>query len=253
MPESPSPWPRSRYAFRPYFTRPGFFVVYSVTDDVATTGPLSQELSFSRPLPNPHQRSHAHSISLGAVNANHRVTRRKSVTTAAANAAAAVAASMKEGGESASLPMAAHRRSLGGRKGLESGSVGSPSGYGSYFSRSMNSPNQEPPVARKPSPTNPEGTDGKAIPKGRNRRASEGAQMKNEAKRAAAELRCDRCGKGYKHGSCLSKHMCVSPVPFGHLLLLNWEHAPCRLCAGRPRGLPISLSILFPRSLPHFQ
>lgn len=177
-------------------------------------------MSLSRPLPNPNQRSHAHSISLGAVNANHRVTRRKSVTTVAANAAAAVAASMKEGGESASLPMAAHRRSLGGRKGLESASVGSPSGFSSYLSRSMNSPSQEPPVARKPSPSNSEATtDGKPIPKGRNRRASEGAQVKSEGKRAAAELRCDRCGKGYKHGSCLSKHMCVSPKPLGRLLL----------------------------------
>lgn len=116
---------------------------------------------------------------------------------------------MKEGGESLSLPMAAHRRSLGGRKGLESTSVGSPSGYASYLSRSVNSPSQEP-VPRKSSPTGSE-ADGKAIPKGRNRRASEGAQMKSDGKRNPAELRCDRCGKGYKHGSCLSKHMCVSP------------------------------------------
>ncbi|KAJ5574235.1 uncharacterized protein N7459_008662 [Penicillium hispanicum] len=170
-----------------------------------------KELSLSRPLPNMNQRQHAHSISLGAVNANHRVTRRKSVTTAAANAAAAVAASLKDGGESASLPTAAHRRSLGGRKGLESTSVGTPSGFSSYLSRSMNSPSQEPPVARKQSPSNSE-TDGKAIPRGRNRRASEGAQMKTDGKRAPADLRCERCGKGYKHGSCLSKHM--------------WEHDP---------------------------
>ena len=169
----------------------------------------AQELSLSRPLPNPTQRQHSHSISLGAVNANHRVTRRKSVTTAAVNAAAAIAASMKEG-ESALLPMAAHRRSLGGRKGLESTSVGGASGFSSYLSRSVNSPSQEPPVARKPSPSNSD--DGKAL-KGRNRRASEGAQSKIEGKRVPAELRCDRCGKGYKHGSCLSKHMCVSPIP----------------------------------------
>ncbi|KAJ5628918.1 hypothetical protein N7490_011146 [Penicillium lividum] len=167
-----------------------------------------KELSLSRPLPNPTQRQHSHSISLGAVNANHRVTRRKSVTTAAANAAAAIAASMKEG-ESALLPMAAHRRSLGGRKGLESTSVGGISGFSSYLSRSVHSPSQEPPVARKASPSNSD--DGKAL-KGRNRRASEGAQSKTDGKRVPAELRCDRCGKGYKHGSCLSKHM--------------WEHDP---------------------------
>ncbi|KAJ5693101.1 hypothetical protein N7462_002524 [Penicillium macrosclerotiorum] len=171
-----------------------------------------KELSLSRPLPSPAQRQHAHSISLGAVNANHRVTRRKSVTTAAANAAAAVAASLKDG-ESASLPTAAavHRRSLGGRKGLESTSVGGGSGFSSYLSRSINSPSVEPAVARKPSPSNSD-ADGKLNPKGRNRRASEGAQSKTDGKRVPADLRCDRCGKGYKHGSCLSKHM--------------WEHDP---------------------------
>ncbi|KAL2706652.1 hypothetical protein AAEP93_001902 [Penicillium crustosum] len=168
----------------------------------------SQELSMSRPLPNPSPRHHAHSISLGALNPNHRVTRRKSVTTAAANAAAAVAASM-EGGEATSLPMGAHRRSLAGRKGIESGSIGNVSGFSSYLSRSINSPSQESPVARKGSPGS-DHSDGK--PKNRNRRASEGAQLKTEGKRASTAIRCDRCGKGYKHGSCLSKHM--------------WEHDP---------------------------
>ncbi|KAJ5608847.1 hypothetical protein N7528_009414 [Penicillium herquei] len=156
-----------------------------------------KELSLSRPLPNPNQRQHSHSISLGAVNANHRVTRRKSVTTAAANAAAAIAASMKEGESASSLPMSTHRRSLGGRKGLESTSVGATSGFSSYLSRSVNSPSQEPPVARKASPSNSD-DDTKSI-KGRNRRASEGAQSKTDGKRVPAELRCERCGKGWEH------------------------------------------------------
>lgn len=165
---------------------------------------------MSRPL-NPSQR-HAHSVSLGASNSNNRVTRRKSVTTTAAQAAAAVAASM-EGGESTSLPMGAHRRSLAGRKGQESGSVGNVSGFSSYLSRSINSPSQDQPV-RKESPGS-DHSDSKL--KNRNRRASEGAQLKIDGKRAAAAIKCDRCGKGYKHGSCLSKHMCVSPLPLGRL------------------------------------
>ncbi|KAF7718421.1 Zinc finger C2H2 type domain-containing protein [Penicillium ucsense] len=171
-----------------------------------------KELSLSRPLPNTTPRQHNHSISLGVVNANHRITRRKSVTTAAANVAAAVAASMKDGSEAASLPVgAAHRRSLGARKGLESSSISGSSGSPSYLSRSINSPSQEPPVARKATPSNSD-EDSKSTAKGRNRRASEGAHMKTDGKRAPADLRCDRCGKGYKHGSCLSKHM--------------WEHDP---------------------------
>lgn len=44
--------------------------------------------------------------------------------------------------------------------------------------------------------------------KSRNRRASEGAYLvKGEGKRLPSELRCDTCGKGYKHSSCLTKHM----------------------------------------------
>lgn len=199
---------------------------------------------MSRPL-NSGQR-HAHSISLGASNSNHRVTRRKSVTTTAAHAAAAVAASL-EGGESTSLPMGAHRRSLGGRKGVESGSVGTVSGFSSYLSRSINSPSQEPQVARKETSPSSDHSEGKL--KNRNRRASEGAQLKTDGKRTAAAIRCDRCGKGYKHGSCLSKHMCVFPPtarPSSSRTIGNMHHVGS---AGRPRGHSTSLSLLLPPSL----
>ena len=178
----------------------------------------------------PNPRQHAHSISLGAVNSNHRVTRRKSVTTtpAAANAAAAVAANMKDaGGESGSLPVSSQRRGSV-RKGQDASSLGG----SSYLSRSMNSP------ARDLRKTTPNSTDGTAVDgiesaskpvtiKNRNRRASEGSHL--QGRRPTADLRCDRCGKGYKHGSCLSKHMCVFS-PMTSCLGRGSEHAPCRLC-----------------------
>lgn len=48
------------------------------------------------------------------------------------------------------------------------------------------------------------------ISKARARRASEGAHLsKNESKRSNGELRCEKCGKGYKHSSCLTKHLLV--------------------------------------------
>jgi hypothetical protein len=44
----------------------------------------------------------------------------------------------------------------------------------------------------------------------RMRRASEGQHlMKDGKKGAAGDLKCDKCGKGYKHSSCLSKHLFV--------------------------------------------
>lgn len=49
-------------------------------------------------------------------------------------------------------------------------------------------------------------------PKARARRASEGAHLsRREGKRASGEVRCEKCGKGYKHSSCLTKHLSVHP------------------------------------------
>ncbi len=44
----------------------------------------------------------------------------------------------------------------------------------------------------------------------RMRRASEGQHLMKEAKKSSgSDLKCDKCGKGYKHSSCLSKHLFV--------------------------------------------
>ena len=46
--------------------------------------------------------------------------------------------------------------------------------------------------------------------KNRLRRASEGAHLSKDSKRVVSgELRCEKCGKGYKHSSCLTKHLLV--------------------------------------------
>jgi hypothetical protein len=44
----------------------------------------------------------------------------------------------------------------------------------------------------------------------RTRRASEGQSIKGDGKKAHPnDLRCKSCGKGYKHSSCLTKHLFV--------------------------------------------
>lgn len=44
----------------------------------------------------------------------------------------------------------------------------------------------------------------------RMRRASEGQHLTKDGKKASGgDLKCDKCGKGYKHSSCLSKHLFV--------------------------------------------
>ena len=206
-------------------------------------------------------------MSLGAVNPNHRITRRKSVTTTAATSAAAAAvaaATAKDpsSGESAGIPMPAsvNRRPSGRKPLMEPSSVGVPSGFTaatsspSFFSRSMNSPGyQDPSVAGKVSvpnqpslasngstatntPSNPSNLSAPSS-KNRNRRASEGAPPAKEGKRSLVELRCERCGKGYKHGSCLSKHMCVSPSHNQSTLSCRFlEHSAMLALSGRPHG-----------------
>ena len=39
------------------------------------------------------------------------------------------------------------------------------------------------------------------------RRASDGTALTKKEKAATGELKCDHCGKAYKHGSCLNKHL----------------------------------------------
>lgn len=148
-------------------------------------------------------------------------------STVAANAAAAIAATLKDHGESATaaaaMPVASHRRTFSGRKGLEASSGGTAFGFGSYLSRSVNGTGPDPTASRKHSPTSIDentAVEGSALvgekpvsTTNRNRRASEGSYLvRGEGKRVSNELRCDQCGKGYKHSSCLTKHM--------------WEHDP---------------------------
>lgn len=61
----------------------------------------------------------------------------------------------------------------------------------------------------------------------RARRASEGSYLtKGEGKRSSGELRCEKCGKGYKHSSCLTKHLSVLPgLPL--IQLFAFAFLPC--------------------------
>lgn len=171
------------------------------------------------------------------------------------------------------MPAASARRGSSRKPFLESSSVGASSGFpssSSYLSRSMNNPStttttQDPvaanlssaPNAHKPEqqPSAPNGsastTNGSSspapAPKNRNRRASEGSHLvKGEGKRALAEIRCDRCGKGYKHGSCLSKHMCVSSPQCCPTVWLGSERIGAMLALSRSPSWSSSSSFLFP-------
>jgi hypothetical protein len=73
-----------------------------------------------------------------------------------------------------------------------------------------------------------------AFQKARVRRASDGQPLVKEGGRKInrPELRCEKCGKGYKHSSCLNKHLFV-PIFLSLPFLTTWypraEPALCPL------------------------
>lgn len=166
----------------------------------------------SAPRRNSLSKNHAHSVSLGTFNPDHRVTRRKSVNAGAVSNFGALRAALNV--ETEGHPRSSsHRRSLPSKsnrhsQGYSSGPDGPKNGTHLYGEALAS--NDESAVADDLAPSQPSGSSTKA----RARRASEGSHLGN-GKRASGELRCEKCGKGYKHSSCLTKHLSVFPdLPF---------------------------------------
>lgn len=187
-------------------------------------------------------RHHSHSVSLGAVNPSHRITRRKSMNASAVNSAAAVAAALQDDGTGISKRRSLNLKNSGGSRGFESTKHAN-SNHDRYDMREAfnnatknvgDAANDESAVADDfLSPDNIV-----SMSKTKARRASEGAYLtKGEGKRASGGLTCEKCGKGYKHSSCLTKHLSVFSNPFV-FQLLNL-HLP-----------PLSMHVPFQKALP---
>ncbi|ETI21859.1 hypothetical protein G647_05928 [Cladophialophora carrionii CBS 160.54] len=180
--------------------------------ELPTSRPLSG--SFSSRHPSTGGRQHSHSVSLSATNPSHRVNRRKSVNAGASSTAqAAIAAALRDQGELVGMPIHHHRRSMGSRKPAESQSMSGRPSMHSYFDATARATPGHDNDALDDNSNDEDNQSSSKNLKSRNRRASEGSHLiKGEGKKSAAELRCDTCGKGYKHSSCLTKHL--------------WEHDP---------------------------
>jgi len=121
-------------------------------------------------------RNFSTSVTLGSMSSANRVGRRKSsiVTPMSSSALAAIRNQAAQGvsSDSARLTTSADRKSP---------------------SNSSEAVEDGPPLGK--------------VTKNRTRRTSELPKLSKErSKSIAGELRCDVCGKGYKHGSCLTKH-----------------------------------------------
>lgn len=180
---------------------------------------MSSALGSSLPARSSHPRHHSHSISAGSLIPTHRVTRRKS---GSANAAA-VAAAVREMGEatlSAPMPTASSRRHTTSRTGGSkfAGLATPPSSLPGHRLSLMAGRKAERDESAIDDEHNDEMDDeGDSFNKARMRRASEGqSSVKSDGKKN--DLRCDKCGKGYKHSSCLTKHLFVPSPPLPLLL-----------------------------------
>jgi hypothetical protein len=109
---------------------------------------------------------------------------------------------------------------MGSRKTAESQSMsGRPSMHSYFDAASHAAPGQDNDALEDNSNDEDNQSSSKNL-KNRNRRASEGSHLiKGEGKKSAADLRCDTCGKGYKHSSCLTKHLYVFPTGLSTPLL----------------------------------
>ncbi|KAL6896019.1 hypothetical protein HDV57DRAFT_35081 [Trichoderma longibrachiatum] len=166
--------------------------------------------------------SHSHSLLTGALNPTHRITRRKSVTTSGANVAA-LAAALRESEQSGAVPIAS-----GGRRNTSNamtakqasaqrtGLVDSlPSPPASLPNKSVLEAKREVTDSAIDDDSNELSADEAAAhqDQSRIRRASDGQPLTKDGKKSSrVEVRCETCGKGYKHSSCLTKHL--------------WEHTP---------------------------
>jgi hypothetical protein len=176
-----------------------------------STNPLAATRIPTHSRNNSH--SHIHSALSGALNASHRVSRRKSITNNGTNVAAVAAALTEAGDKMTPLPMTINGRRTSKPAAARSAMVGSlPSPPASLpthkFVLSGKPDIQESAIDDDSNEISAEEGENGQNP--RVRRASDGQPLTKEGKRSnRIELHCEKCGKTYKHSSCLTKHLLV--------------------------------------------
>ncbi|CAG8983819.1 hypothetical protein HYALB_00006785 [Hymenoscyphus albidus] len=176
-------------------------------------------MSAAGSLPKSHSRNHSHSASSGSLIPSHRVQRRKSNANVS-NVAAMVNAVRESGDTSLGMPISSRRNTMSKSASARSAALGSlPSPPASLPSHKMRivssgkSDRGESAIEDDLAEDMEEDEDDTGFKQSRVRRASEGQHLMKDGKKAnGGDLKCDKCGKGYKHSSCLTKHL--------------WEHTP---------------------------
>ncbi|KAF3199032.1 hypothetical protein TWF106_004032, partial [Orbilia oligospora] len=180
--------------------------------------------SAAVPIKSSHRSHHAHS--LGTTNTTHRVTRRKSMSSSAVAHSAAVAA-IKEAAANGSLDSSPislelkqevlnspNLKPLDGQSDVIADYPSPPSSFPSHGISALSSGFRKTSFGTTLKETVSENAIGEEVESAtgslrKNRRPSDGP---DDGQHVKGELKCEHCGKGYKHSSCLTKHL--------------WEHTP---------------------------
>lgn len=161
-----------------------------------------------------HNRTHSQSVSSGSLVPVSKVSRRKSVSSNA-NAAAIREALEKSPG----IPISSRRSTMSKGPSARAAAAASLPLHSSILSQQIRmasggkSSRGESAIEDDPA-DDIDDDEQTAFKQSRTRRASDGQQlMKDGKKSSGGDLKCQKCGKGYKHSSCLTKHLFV-PTPF---------------------------------------
>jgi len=161
----------------------------------------------SLPARNSYTRTHSHNTPLGAVAGNNRVSRRKSSTFSPAANAAAIGAAVESGVADGSI--AVNRRSSISKAALGSMNDGSYPPVPSSLPHGMSVPERGAVGSGSAVVDGPPLSSYTDKAKSKIRRASDGTRLTKKERAATGDLKCEQCGKAYKHGSCLTKHLYV--------------------------------------------
>lgn len=162
--------------------------------------------SVASSLPARQSYSRTHSMSSGTTNATHRIGRRKSSSFAPGANAAAIEAAVENGVADGSL--AVNRRSSVSRAMLGSLNDGSHPAMPASLPHHATVPEHST-LGSDAVVDGPSLSSFPSIDKSKQRRrASDGTRLLTKKEKAATgDLKCEHCGKAYKHGSCLNKHL----------------------------------------------
>jgi hypothetical protein len=151
-------------------------------------------------LPTRQSYNRTHSTPLGTA----RIGRRKSSSFAPGNAAA-IEAAVENGVADGSVSINNRRNS---KAALNMLSESEQTPMPSSLPHQASTPNRGGGLAGNALTDGPPLSSFPAVDKSKaKRRASDGTALTKKEKAATGELKCEHCGKAYKHGSCLNKHL----------------------------------------------